>query len=97
MGILHIVRNWLHARGKPWTPEEDDAIGRLRSRFGGNRWSKIAREFGNGRTDNDVKNRWASLERSRGRRNAAAATTTMGRDGGRGWAGGRGQSVTERM
>ena len=38
LGILHIVRNWGHARGKPWTPEEVDAIQRLCSQFGGNRW-----------------------------------------------------------
>ena len=38
LGILHIVRNRGHTRGKPWTPEDVDAIQRLRSRFGGNRW-----------------------------------------------------------
>jgi hypothetical protein len=38
LGILHIVPNRGHARGKPWTPEEVDAIQRLHSRFRGNRW-----------------------------------------------------------
>ena len=38
LGILCIVRNWEHARSKPWTPEEVDAIWRLHSWFGGNRW-----------------------------------------------------------
>lgn len=36
-GVLRIVWNQRHARGKPWTPKEDDAMRGLRSRFGDNR------------------------------------------------------------
>ncbi|KAL3817093.1 hypothetical protein ACHAXA_009924, partial [Cyclostephanos tholiformis] len=48
----------------------DDAVRRPRrqKKKTKSRGSPIAREFDNGRTDNDVKNRWASLERSRKRR-----------------------------
>ena len=53
---------------QPWTITEDEAIGKLRKHFGGNKWSKIARTFDNGRTDSEIKNRWATLERLKSRR-----------------------------
>ena len=53
---------------QPWTVTEDEAIGKLRKHFGGNKWSKIARTFDNGRTDSEIKNRWSSLERHKARR-----------------------------
>lgn len=69
-GLLASVKR---ARGssahlQPWTTNEDEAIGKLRKLFGGNKWSKIARTFDNGRTDSEIKNRWASIERHKARR-----------------------------
>lgn len=42
-----------------WTEEEDEKIIELQSKFG-NKWAKIA-EFIEGRTDNQIKNRWNSV------------------------------------
>lgn len=42
-----------------WTEEEDNKIIELQSKFG-NKWAKIA-EFIEGRTDNQIKNRWNSV------------------------------------
>jgi hypothetical protein len=45
-------------RDKRWTPDEDEELIRLHTKFG-NQWSKIASEM-NGKTNNQVKNRWYS-------------------------------------
>jgi hypothetical protein len=45
-------------RVEPWTPAEDHLLLTHISRFG-HQWTAIARYF-NGRSDNDVKNRWYS-------------------------------------
>merc|ERR1719235_1931604 len=49
----------------PWTPEEDDLLVKLQEQLG-NQWTKIAKQMP-GRTENSVKSRFASLERSRNR------------------------------
>lgn len=47
----------LHHTSKKWTTEEDDLIEALQKQWG-NKWVRIAAEL-NGRSDNDVKNRYA--------------------------------------
>jgi hypothetical protein len=49
----------------PWTPEEDETLTHLQEQLG-NQWTKIAKQMP-GRTENSVKSRFASLERSRNR------------------------------
>lgn len=49
----------------PWTPEEDEILISLQKQLG-NQWTKIAKQMP-GRTENSVKSRFASLERSRNR------------------------------
>lgn len=47
----------------PFTPEEDEKIIELQSRYG-NKWVRISNEIGN-RSDNAIKNRWNSTLRHR--------------------------------
>lgn len=51
-----------------WTEQEDDEIIRLQATLG-NQWSRIATTL-HGRTDNDVKNRWHTMQRSKKRKGA---------------------------
>ncbi len=50
-----------------WSEQEDETILRLQMQWG-NKWRKISSELNTGRTENGVKNRWMSLDRSRRRR-----------------------------
>mmetsp|Transcript_20055 Transcript_20055/g.43485 ORF Transcript_20055/g.43485 Transcript_20055/m.43485 type:complete len:1629 (+) Transcript_20055:107-4993(+) len=67
--MLRNIKNRGYARGQEWTLEEDGMINYFQSRWG-NKWSKIARELNNGRTDNDIKNRFHSKRRSKEQKEA---------------------------
>ncbi|KAL7526618.1 hypothetical protein ACHAXR_003853, partial [Thalassiosira sp. AJA248-18] len=66
-------KRWLsHHTKLKWTIDEDDKIHRLQQQLG-NKWTRIAKELGTGRSDNDVKNHFYSGKRTRNRRAASQA------------------------
>ena len=64
--MLNIIHGRGYARGQPYSLEEDKMIERYQKQWG-NKWSKMAKVFNNGRTDKDIHNRAASLLRARQR------------------------------
>ncbi|KAL3767852.1 hypothetical protein ACHAWU_007330, partial [Discostella pseudostelligera] len=66
-GTVHLSTTTHSTRIKTkWTEQEDDRILRLQMQWG-DQWKKIATELHSGRTENDIKNRWLTLDRLRRR------------------------------
>lgn len=71
--------NHLHpnVRKGGWTPEEDDKIRKLQAELG-NQWAKMVK-FLPGRSDNSIKNRFWSFERSKARKGTPAVSPASSR------------------